>query len=508
MKLPIAAFVGFNDGWNEIESRSHLTLPEVSEIGRDTRKNNIGDPRDATSRSYVVTHQSGRRALPSTLLTNARILHRNKLRRVNILVVNSKIKGVYETRRPNADAEIDAKGRLVIPGLVDGHAHLYDPAFSYREDFTTGTAAAAAGGVTTVIEMVLTTPVDSANLVERKIEAGRRSSLIDFSLHAGMMNSKNLANIPDITRLGVRSFKTFTCKPYYADDHTLMSLMRETAKQDSILNVHAEDEDIANQNLQKLMGAGRNDPMAHEEWKPNAAEEKAVNKLIQFAGSIGARIHISHMSTREGVALVRAAKRRRIRVTTETCPHYLTFTRKDMKEQGPYLKMNPCLKGPADVNALWKGLRDGTVDIVTSEHAPGTREEKDVGWVDVWKAWGGVPSIETMLPVLLSEGVNKHELTLQALQRVCCENPARIFGQYPRKGVIRRGSDADLVVIDLKSRRKVRAEGLHQKVNWTPYEGWTLKGWPVLTMARGEVVYENQDLIGKIGNAEFLPMFS
>jgi len=248
--------------------------------------------------------------------------------------------------------------------------------------------------------------------------------------------------------------------------------------------------------------------MAHAEWKPNVAEEQAVRKLIEFARAIRGRVHISHMSTQEGVTEVRKAKRSGLRITTETCPHYLTFTRKDMKKQGPYLKMNPSLKGPKDVRALWKGLGDGTVDIVTSEHAPGTRAEKDVGWEDIWKAWGGVPAIETMLPVLLSEGVNKHRLTLQTLQRVCCESPARIFGQYPRKGVLRIGSDADLVMIDLKLKKKVRAANLHQKVGWTPYEGWTFRGWPVLTMRCGEVTYRDQDVIGKPGTAEFLPMFA
>jgi dihydroorotase-like cyclic amidohydrolase len=177
-----------------------------------------------------------------------------------------------------------------------------------------------------------------------------------------------------------------------------------------------------------------------------------------------------------------------------------------MKKQGPYLKMNPSLKGPKDVEALWKGLRDGTVDIVTSEHAPGLRAEKEVGWNDIWKAWGGVPAIETMLPVLLSEGVNKHRLTLTALQRVCCENPAKIFGNYPRKGVIEEGADADLVMIDLKMKRKVRGEDLHQKVDWTPYEAWTLKGWPILSMRRGQVIFQDQELVGMPGSAEFLPM--
>jgi dihydroorotase-like cyclic amidohydrolase len=177
-----------------------------------------------------------------------------------------------------------------------------------------------------------------------------------------------------------------------------------------------------------------------------------------------------------------------------------------MRKQGPYLKMNPSLKGPRDVHALWKGLRDGTIDMVTSEHAPGERAEKEVGWTDIWKAWGGVPAIETMLPVLLSEGVNKHRISLTVLQRVCCENPAKVFGLYPRKGAIEKGADADLVIVDLGVSRKVRAEDLHYKVGWTPYEGWRLKGWPMMTIRRGEPSYEDEEVISKPGHAEFLPI--
>jgi len=144
--------------------------------------------------------------------------------------------------------------------------------------------------------------------------------------------------------------------------------------------------------------------------------------------------------------------------------------------------------------------------MVTSEHAPGTRAEKEEGQGDIWKAWGGVPAIETMLPVLLSEGVVKHQLSLAMLQRVCCENPAKVFGLYPRKGTIEKGADGDIVLVDLKAKRKVRAEDLHYKVGWTPYEGWTLKGWPTLTMRRGEIMYEGGQVIGEPGSAEFLPM--
>lgn len=444
--------------------------------------------------------------MSTVLVENARILRRGRLVRANIVIKNGRIESAGNRKPSSVDKRVDAKGRLVLPGLVDGHAHLDDPAFINRENFTSGTQAAACGGVTTVLEMILSTPVDTAERVRTKIEEGKRCSLIDFSLHAGMMNLKNLTNIIQIAKIGVRSFKTFTCKPYYVDDHTLMSLMRETSMQDSILNVHAEDEQTADENFARLMADRRQDPMAHAEWKPNSAEERAVQKVVNFARAVRARVHISHMSSREGTAIVRAAKRRKVRVTTETCPHYLTFTRADMKKQGPYLKMNPSLKGQRDVKALWRGLGDGSIDIVTSEHAPGERTEKEVGWTDIWKAWGGVPAIETMLPVMLSEGVSKRHLSLTTLQRVCCESPAKIFGLYPRKGTIRKGADADLVVIDLKAKRKVRAEDLHYKVSWTPYEGWMMKGWPIMTIRRGEILYENGQLTGRPGSAEFLPM--
>ena len=179
-----------------------------------------------------------------------------------------------------------------------------------------------------------------------KLRRDGESSLIDFSFHAGMMNLGNLPNIPEIAQLGVRSFKTFTCKPYYADDHTLMSLMRETAMHHSILNVHAEDEQIANDNLQKLLAEGRREPLAHAEWKPNVVEERAVKKVIEFARGIGARLHISHMSTHEGVDAVRKAKRQRVKVTTETCPHYLTFTRRGHEETGTISEDESVTQGP------------------------------------------------------------------------------------------------------------------------------------------------------------------
>jgi allantoinase len=444
----------------------------------------------------------------TTLIENARILVNGRPVKVNLIIESGRIESVGRTKTNSFDERIDAKNNFVLPGLVDGHAHLHDPDFTNREDFTSGTAAGAAGGVTTVVEMVLSTPVDTSERVRSKIIVGEEKSLIDFSLHAGMMNLGNMTNISEIAKIGVRSFKTFTCKPYFVDDHTLMSLMRETTMHDSILNVHAEDEETANRNFQNLVTQGRRDPLAHLEWKPNIAEELAIRKTMSYAHDLHARVHISHMSTAQGVRLVKRAKKMHANITVETCPHYLTFTgMKDMKKLGPYLKVNPSLKTARDVQALWISLRNGIVDLVTSEHAPGERSEKEVGWNDIWKAWGGIPTIETMLPVMLSEGVNRGRISLGRVQQVCCENPARIFGLYPKKGIIRKGSDADLVIVDLKEERKVRGDKLHYKVGWTPYEGWKLKGWPILTIRRGQIIFRDGLIHAETGAAKFLPMF-
>jgi D-hydantoinase len=427
--------------------------------------------------------------------------------KADLAIEEGKIVAIAKSQHlPKADREIDVGGRYILPGGVDAHAHIYDPKYVYREDFKTGTTAAAAGGVTTIIEMVLQSPVDNPDRVREKIAAGEHESLVDFSLHAGMMNGENVKWVPEVVRLGVASFKVFMCAPYRVDEKTLSLIMERVATHLGIVNVHAEDEETVRELTGKLRREGRVDPLAHNESRPNIAEERAVSRAISLASSTGVHLHISHLTTREGLKLIEDAKRDGVHVTAETCPHYLIFTKHDVQRRGPYLKVNPPLKSREDLNALWNGLKAGTIDIVTSEHAPGTRDEKEIGWRDIWQAWGGLPGVETMLPVLMSEGVNKGRLTLENLCSILCERPAKIFGLYPRKGAIMVGSDADLTVIDLKQERKVRSGELHYKCGWTPYEGMTLAGWPTMTIARGEVVAEDGEIIGKPGFGKFVPM--
>jgi D-hydantoinase len=441
------------------------------------------------------------------VLKNCKIITSEAILEGDILIEDEKISKIKKSiSNFNADETIDVKGNIVLPGPIDAHAHLHDQAYLYREDFESGTISAAFGGITTVIEMVLQTPVDSSKLIKEKIEVGEKNSLIDFSLHAGMMNEKNLENMNEIVKLGVKSFKTFMCKPYYVNDETLFKLLLKASTLNALINVHAEDESIIESNTLKLLEKGRKDPLAHNESRPNEAEAIAIERAIGLAKKAQAHLHISHMSTSEGTNLIKKAKNEGTKVTAETCPHYLIFTKEDVAKKGPYLKMNPPLNSDKDKDALWRGLKEGYVDIVTSEHAPGTKEEKEKGWSNIWDAWGGVPSIETMLPILISEGVNKDRLSFIDLYRILCLNPAKIFGLYPIKGSLSEGSDADLVVIDRKLEKKIKSDSLHYKVGWSPYEGMVLKGWPIITIVRGEIIVKDNELFQKPGYGRFVPM--
>jgi len=444
--------------------------------------------------------------MSSLLIKNGTVVLEERTVQADILAEDGKVTKIAKKIAARTDQVLDAQGKFVLPGVVDVHAHIDDPKFVRREDFSSGTRAAAAGGVTTVVDMVLSTPVDNPEAAKEKIARGTQQSLVDFSLHAGMMNSANIGNIEALTALGIRSFKAFMCAPYFIDHATLLALMKETARLKAITNVHAEDEQLSQQLTAELKRARRVDPIAHNESKPNAVEEKAVKEAIEIARTARSKLHISHMSTGEGVRLVTAAKREKVDISAETCPHYLTLTRADVLKLGPYLKMSPPLKTEADVLALWRGLADGTVEMISSEHAPGEADEKDVGWENIWDAWGGVPSIETMLPIVLSEGVNKKRITIQRAAKVLSENPAKRFGLYPKKGHVAIGADGDFTIVDVSIEKKVKASDLHYKVGWTPYEGWVLKGWPVATVVRGRVVMKDGQVTAEEGLAQFVPM--
>lgn len=424
--------------------------------------------------------------------------------RAELSVEAGVIKEIAVTGIPKGDQEIDAKERVVMPGAIDSHVHFHDPHFLRRESFRTGSVAAAAGGVTSAILMPLDTPVLTPDAVKKMIAAGNRGSVIDFALHAGNMTPEAIDNVVAMANTGVKSFKAFTCSPYPLEEESMIKLMAMVKIVGGVLFVHAEDEKTLREAHEKVKE--RKDPLAHHESRPNEAEERAVKDVLKKAHESGCKVHLAHITAREGRDLIREAKSRHHLVTAETCPHYLIFTQQDASKLGPYLRVNPSLKTKEDQDALWDALRMGTIDLVATDHAPGTRKEKEPGWKDIWKAQIGVPGVETLLPLLLSEGVAKGRLTLERMVNLVSTKPAQVFGIYPKKGTIREGSDADFVILNLKMERLIKAENLHYKVGWTPYEGMKVKGSPATTISRGQLIYDEEQVLGKPGRGKFLPL--
>ncbi len=438
------------------------------------------------------------------VIRNARLVLPEGIIRGELAVEEGRISEIAASGLPKADQEINAEDKIVMPGVIDTHVHLYDYCHPFREDFQNGSAAAAAGGITSVIVAPLDTSMLTPKGIKNIIESGQRESFIDFNLHAGKMTADSIKDIPQLFTLGVKSFKAFTCNLYRVEDQALERLMAAIKNIGGIAFVHAEDEKVLQKQTERLLKEGRRDSLAYAESCPNEAEEKAIEKMIMLAKRTGCKLHLAHITTRQGAEFVKKAKEKRIPVTSEICPHYLLFTREDMQRLGPYLKVNPALKTSEDCVALWNALAEGTIDIVSSDHAPSTKAEKEIGWENIWTAQVGVSSVETLLPLMLSEGVAKGRLTLERLVDALCTQPAQIFGLYPRKGVIRKGSDADIVIVDLKKETTIAAKKMHYKVGWTPYEGMRIRGAPVITILRGVLVAKDGNVVGKPGYGQFL----
>ncbi|NWF96631.1 MAG: allantoinase AllB [Candidatus Thorarchaeota archaeon] len=410
-----------------------------------------------------------------------------------------------DSHLPRGEKVIDLKGMIVLPGLIDGHAHFHDPARLEHEDFATGSRAAAAGGVTTVIEMPLTSQVDTLAAVEDKIKQGESMSVIDFSLYTGMIHAGNIGMVRGMIDRGVAAFKAFTCQPYHANTGVIVKALSEVSEHGGHLTIHCESQGVLDE-FAKEHEDDWDAPVAHSLSRPNLAEEVAVREVLGLAEKTGGHVHIAHVSTREALTEIERARTRGVQVTGEVCPHHLLFNRDDMNRLGPKSKMNPPLRTKEDRAALWSGLLRGTINAVVSDHAPCPEPEKSAGTEDIRKAWAGVDGTQMILRVLLSEGLNRGRMSLDGLLRVTSRNPAKIFGLYPRKGTIMVGSDADIVVIDPLLDYKVSSDMMFSKAGWTLYEGMKFKGAPVMTFVRGEVVYDRGEIVVPPGHGEFIPM--
>jgi allantoinase len=442
------------------------------------------------------------------VIKNARVLIESGIVRGGIAVEEGKICAVAtENHLPEADRTIDAENKLLVPGFIDGHAHIHDPAMLEHEDFTTGTMAAAAGGITTVVDMPLTNQVDSPAVVDEKIETGEKMSLIDFTFYAGMLNTENVGMIPGMIEKGIAGFKAFTAEPYQTSNGVITKALSEVSEHGGHITIHSEDQGILDEFKSEFDGDW-DAPISHSLSRPNLAEELAVRQNISIAKTAGGHLHIAHITTREGITEVERGKLNGVTVTTEVCPHHLMFERDEMNQLGPKSKMNPPLRSRQDRSALWSALLRGAIDITVSDHAPCPWEKKEAGKDDIRESWAGSDGIQMIMRVLLSEGISRGRLSFSRLIRVGSRNPARIFGLYPKKGTIQVGADADVVIVNPTREEKIDSKMMFSKCGWTLYEGITMKGVPEMTFVRGESVFEDGQITGEAGHGQFLPMGS
>ncbi|RCX09573.1 dihydropyrimidinase [Anaerobacterium chartisolvens] len=420
-----------------------------------------------------------------------------------------------------AKREIDAEGMYVLPGIIDPHTHFESPFMGCKGalDFYSGSIAGAFGGVTTFIDFTNSRAGHSvmASIRERREEMSK--SCIDYGVHAKFVEAERpvLDEIKSIVEYGCPSFKmfmTYKKEGVMIDDEGMLSVMAEAKKWGGLPGVHAENNAIAESNVEKFIEEGRLEWEYFAKSKPNLCEMEAVQRVVLYARYTGCPLYIFHLSTAEGLSVIKQAQSEGVKVFTETCPHYLTLTREKYKQKDGHLYvMSPPLRGEQDLEAMWRGLGDGSISIIGSDDCTYSIEEKEMflerdaeGNVkqDFTKIANGVQGIEARLMLLLEEGVNKGRITLNKLCEITSYNPAKTFGLYPQKGIIQKGSDADLVIIDPDKVREISHETLHHKVNYSIYDGRSVKGWPVVTIHRGRVIVENGEFLGSRGDGRFM----
>ncbi|WP_218511916.1 dihydroorotase family protein [Variovorax sp. dw_308] len=429
-------------------------------------------------------------------------------RRVDIGIRNGKIAALLEMGHDaNAKEIIDASGKFVFPGLIDAHMH-FGIAGS-ADEYATETGASAQGGFTTVLGYLLNSVPYSESFPAQKA-LGESQSHIDFAFHFGMAQEEHLAEVPKyIEEFGVTSFKYFTNfkgdEGLYlgltgADEGFMLDLMQAVAHYpEAKLSIHPENIEIVRRTRAKLQREGRDSLRAWSESKPTINEALDTVKAMYCAKQTGCNIYFVHVTSRLALAEIRAFREHSSLVHAETCPQYLTHTMDS--DVGSIGKANPPLKTADDVEALWEALADGTVQVVGADHVARKKATKQK---DIWQSSQGFPATPTILQILLSEGVHKGRLSLQRVSQLLCKNPATIFGIGDFKGDISVGFDADLTIVDLDKEKVVSAKDFVSFSDYSLYDGWTLKGWPVLTMLRGSTVMKDGELVGKQGFGKFL----
>jgi len=427
-----------------------------------------------------------------------------------VAVKNGRIAALLAGDVPAEAKEVlDARGLMVLPGLVDAHVHC-GHGTPEREDFACVSRAAAAGGTTLMVDMPLSEPTTvTVEALEGKIASAGKQSVVDFALYSGIIPG-HLDDIESTFSAGAQTYKIFTCRCSnypMTYDGALLKGMRTVGKLGGMVCAHAENDTLIQELVDDLQAAGRNDARAFLDSHPEYTELEAVNRFIFLAGLVPeCRAHICHLSIADGVRAVREARGRGMNnLSIETCPQYLALDEDDLVEGGAFAKCDPPVRRRETVEELWKYVLDGTVDMIASDHSPHSFEKKTAEGGNFWTVSEGCTGVQTLLPVVLTEG-RKRGLSWKRLVELCCTRPAELFGLSGRKGDIAPGLDADFALVDPGAEWVLKDEDLFYRNRWSPYTGKTFRGKVVKTVVRGRTVFDGGKICAEEGYGTFCPM--
>ncbi len=435
------------------------------------------------------------------LLTGGTVVTGQGIRQADVGVKGEKVVAVGQDLAREAAEVLDVTGKLVLPGIIDVHVHPV-----YLDSVQGCSALAAYAGTTTVLHFAYARTGDSLlQKVREMLDDGLANSYIDFGLHGGMFEAaRQVPEIPQVMDLGIRSFKfflTYLKQGWYTDDYQLLKAMDILAERGGMAMVHAENGGAIDYLEDKYLKGPNASARFFNASRPAALEDEAVYRSIRLAEVVNCPLYIAHVTSARAVELIRREQAAGRPVYAETCPQYLTLTQAIIDERGALAKIGPPIRSAEDRSALWAGLRDGTLQVVSSDHAAKAKDPDG----DFIEQGFGSPQMETLLPLVYDGGVNQGQIGLVRLVQVLAENPARIFGLYPRKGTIAVGSDADLVVFDPNCTFTISADNQHSQAGYSLYEGRTVLGWPESSFQRGRRLLWNGQVVAPAGEAQFLP---
>lgn len=452
----------------------------------------------------------------SLLIKNGNIITASDNYIGDIYIKEGVIKEIGINLNKTCDKVIDATGKVVIPGGVDVHTHLnLDVGIAIsNDDFYTGTVAAACGGTTTIVDHMGFGP-NGCNLKHQvNVYHGyaKEKAVIDYSFHGVIQHINNdilneMENI--INEEGISSFKVYLTYDYKLEDEDVLKVLKRLKELGGVTTVHCENHGSIKLLKDYYVKNNMKSPKYHPLSRPSEAEGEAVNRMINLAKiADDAPLYIVHLSSEIGLSYIKMAHEKGESVYAETCPQYLVLedSKYGLKDnEGLKYIMSPPLRKQRDIEALWKGINDGHIKTIATDHCPFSfNKEKQLGKDDFTKCPNGAPGIEERIPLIFSEGVMKNRISANKFVEVCCTNPAKIFGMYPKKGTIQVGSDGDIVIIDPNIEKVLKVEDLHSNIDYTPYEGIKVKGYPIYTILRGEIITKDNKFIGKKGYGEFI----